>query len=82
MSYIEDVLALCRRGDGSMSEEDPVRHVRTGIAPFAFQALALQNHSRVQDVIAKCKRLEDLKSMRVQPAMWGEGLSKDLDLPP
>lgn len=65
MSYIEDVLALCRRVDGSMSEEDLVRHVRKGIAPFAFQALALQNHSRVQDVIAKCKRLEDLKSMRV-----------------
>lgn len=80
MSYIENLLALCRRVDGSMSEEDPVPHVRKGIAPFAFQALALQNDSRVQDVIAKCKRLEDLQSMRVQPAMWGEGFSKDLDL--
>ncbi|XP_077548509.1 uncharacterized protein LOC144161782 [Haemaphysalis longicornis] len=44
------------------------------------RALALKNHSRVQDVIAACKRLEDLKSMRVQPAMWGEGFSKDFDL--
>lgn len=79
-SYIEDVLALCRRVDGSMSEEDRVRHILKGITPFAFQALAVQNHSRVQDVIAACKRLEDLQSLRVQPAMWGEGFSKDFDL--
>lgn len=68
-SYIEDVLALCRRVDGSMSEEDRVRHVLKGIAPFAFQALALQNHSRVQDVITACKRLDELQSLRLQPVM-------------
>lgn len=79
-SYIEDVLALCRRVSASMSEEERVRHILKGIAPFAFQALVVQNTSRVQDVITTCQRIDELQSLRLQPAMWGERFPKDVDL--
>lgn len=66
-SYIEDVLALCRRVNKDMSEADRVRHILKGIGQFAFTALALQNPTTVSDVTATCLRLDELQSMRLQP---------------
>lgn len=66
-SYIEDVLALCRRVDKNMSEADRVRHILKGIGQFAFSALALQNPTTVSDVTATCQRLDALQSERIQP---------------
>lgn len=66
-SYIEDVLALCRRVDKDMSEADRVRHILKGIGQFAFSALAIQNPTTVSDVTATCHRLDALQSERIQP---------------
>lgn len=65
-SYIEDVVALCRRADKDMSEADKVRHIMKGIASFAFNALAIQNPTTVADVRVICQRLDHLQSIRLQ----------------
>lgn len=70
-SYIEDVLALCRRGNKGMSEADRVLHILKGIPQFAFTAVDLQNPTTVSDVTATCQRLNDLQSVRVQSATPG-----------
>lgn len=66
-SYIEDVLALCRRVDKDMIEADRVHHILKGIEQFAFTALALQNPTTVSAVTATCQRLDALQSSRIQP---------------
>lgn len=66
-SYIEDVLALCRRVDRDMAEADRVRHIIKGISHFAFTALAFQNPATIADVTSICKRLDELQSIRLQP---------------
>lgn len=65
-SYIEDVLALCRKVNKDMSESDRVRQILKGINQFAFTALALQNPRTVSDVTTTCQRLDDLQSIRIQ----------------
>lgn len=69
-SYIEDVVALCRRADKDMPEADKVRHIMKGIASFAFNALAIQNPTTVADVRAICQRLDNLQSVRLQQDAW------------
>lgn len=64
-SYIEDVLALCKRVNATMSQTDQIRHVIKGINTIAFNALATQNPATIQEVIAICQRLEDLQSLRL-----------------
>lgn len=58
-SYIEDVLALCRRVDKDIQESDHVRHILKGIGEFAFNALVLPNLYTVSDVISTCQRLDE-----------------------
>lgn len=65
-SYIEDILALCRRVDKDMPEADRVRHIMKGIGEFAFTALALQNPATVSDVTSTCQRLDELQSIRLR----------------
>lgn len=65
-SYIEDVLALCRKVNRDMPEAERVRHILKGIGQFAFNALVLQNPASVSDVTTACQRLEDLQSIRLQ----------------
>lgn len=69
-SYIEDVVALCRRADKDMPEADKVRHIMKGIAPFAFNALAIQNPTTVADVRAICQRQDSLQSIPLQQDAW------------
>lgn len=66
-SYIEDVLALCRRVNSSMPESDKVRHILKGIGAVAFNALAAQNPTTIADVVTTCQRLDALDSVRLQP---------------
>ncbi|XP_072141287.1 uncharacterized protein [Dermacentor andersoni] len=66
-SYIEDVLALCRRVNTAMTESDRVRHILKGIGAIAFNALAIQNPATVADIVATCQRLDELESVRLQP---------------
>lgn len=79
-SYIEDVLALCRRANKDMTEEDLVRQILKGISLFAFNALAVQNPTSVREVIATCQRLEELQSLRVQPTTVDTKSYPDADL--
>lgn len=65
-SYIEDVLALCRRANKDMTEDERVRHILKGIGPIAFNALAVGNPATVNDVISTCQRLDQLQSLRLQ----------------
>lgn len=79
-SYIEDVLALCRRVNSSMTESDRLRHILKGIGPVAFNALAAQNPSTVADVVTTCQRLDELDSVRLQPATVEHRPTADRDL--
>lgn len=65
-SYIEDVLALCRRVNKDMSEPDLARHILKGINQFVLTALALQNPTTVPDVTTTCQRLDNLQSARIK----------------
>lgn len=64
-SYIEDVLALCKRVNTGMSQNDQIRHIIKGINTVAFNALATQNPATTQDVITICQRLDELQSLRL-----------------
>lgn len=79
-SYIEDVLALCRRVDAAMTESDRVRHILKGIAHVAFNALAIKNPNTVNDVIATCQHLDALQAIRLQPVACDTPPSSDTDL--
>lgn len=76
-SYIEDVIALCRRADTDMTEESRVRHVLKGISPLAFNALAAQNPTTINQIVTTCQRLDDLQSLRRQPIQWDSRASTD-----
>lgn len=79
-SYIEDVVALCRRVNKDMSETDKVRHIMKGIASFAFNALAVHNPTTVADVRTICQRLDQLQSTRLQQDNWSAGSFSDSEL--
>lgn len=65
LTYIQDVLALCRKVDSQMSEADKVGHIIKGIADDAFHLLVFKNSSTVHDIISECRRFEEAKSRRV-----------------
>ena len=67
VSYIQEVLALCRRVDEAMSEGDKVGHVLKGIADDAFNLLVYTNVSTIDRIIQECRRFETAKSRRVRP---------------
>ncbi|XP_049520915.1 uncharacterized protein LOC125944449 [Dermacentor silvarum] len=66
-SYIEDVLALCRRVNAYMAESDRVRHIFEGIGPLSFNVLAIKDPATVADIVATCQRLDELESVRLPP---------------
>lgn len=63
-TYIEDVVALCRKVNKDMIEADRVRHILKGISQFAFTAPALPNP--VSNVRTTCQRLDGLQSIRLR----------------
>lgn len=65
IAYIQDVLALCRKIDKDMPEEDKVGHILKGIADDAFNFLLCKDCSTVESVIAECRRFEQAKSRRI-----------------
>lgn len=67
MTYIQDVLALCRKVDDNMPEMEKVAHILKGIADDAFTLLVFKSSSTVQEVINECRRFEDAKSRRITP---------------
>lgn len=79
-SYIEDVLALCRRVNTSMAESDRVRHLLKGIGTAAFNALVVLNPTTVADIISTCQRLDDLHMLRLHPDTSDFKASNDSEL--
>lgn len=67
VSYIQDVLALCRKVDENMVEVDKVGHVLKGIADDAFNLLIFNNVSTIDVIVKECRRFELAKSRRVIP---------------
>ncbi|XP_049518361.1 uncharacterized protein LOC125943317 [Dermacentor silvarum] len=67
ISYILDVLALCRKADDSMSEADKVAHVLKGIADDAFNLLVFGNVSTIDAIMKECRGIEHAKSCRITP---------------
>ncbi|XP_072145078.1 calcium-activated chloride channel regulator family member 3-like [Dermacentor andersoni] len=65
-SYIEDVLALCRRVSDAMAEWNRVRHVLKGIGTVAFNVLAVRNPAAVADIVLTRQPLDELESVRLQ----------------
>lgn len=68
VTYIQDVLALCRKVDDNMPEAEKVAHILKGIADDAFTLLVFKSSSTVQDVINECRRFEEAKSRRITPS--------------
>lgn len=79
-SYIEDVLALCRRAQKDMPEADRIRQVMKGINSVAFNALVMQSPTTVQDIITTCQRLDALYSMRLPHASYDTRLTGEHEL--
>lgn len=65
VTYIQDVLALCRKVDRNMNEEDKVAHILKGIADDAFNLLLCKDCVTVDSILKECKRFEQAKSRRI-----------------
>ena len=65
ISYIQDVLALCRKTDGNMPEADKVGHIMKGIADDAFNFLLCRSCTTVDSLIKECRHFEQAKGKRI-----------------
>ncbi|XP_077511383.1 uncharacterized protein LOC144121840 [Amblyomma americanum] len=64
-SYIQDVLALCRKADSAMSETDKVGHILKGIADDAFNLLLSKDCTMLDSVLQVCRQFEHAKHRRI-----------------
>lgn len=64
-SYIQDVLALCRKVNPSMSEDEKVAHLLKGISEDLYQILVAQNYQTVDDFVKRCRQIESLRRKRI-----------------
>ncbi|XP_077551125.1 uncharacterized protein LOC144164674 [Haemaphysalis longicornis] len=64
LSYIEEVVDLCRRVTATMSDEDTIKHILKGISDDAFQMLLAKNPQTVTDVINLCQSYDELRRQR------------------
>ena len=76
-SYIEDVLDLCKKANGTMSESDKIRNVMKGIDDDAFTMLLAKNPGTVAEVITLCQSYEELRRQR---SMTRRSPSRDAEL--
>ncbi|XP_077496029.1 uncharacterized protein LOC144106942 [Amblyomma americanum] len=67
ISYIQDVLALCRKVDSAMSETDKVGHILKGIVDDAFNLLLCKDCAKVDSVLQVCRQFEQAKHRRIAP---------------
>ncbi|XP_077498587.1 uncharacterized protein LOC144109649 [Amblyomma americanum] len=67
ISYIQDVLALCRKVDSAMSETDNVGHILKGIADVAFNLLLCKDCTTVDSVLRVCRQFEQAEHRRIAP---------------
>ena len=64
-SYIQDVLALCRKANPSMPEEEKVAHLMKGIAEDLYQILSSQEYDTVDAFVKRCRHIESLRRRRI-----------------
>lgn len=68
LTFIEEVIKLCRMVDSRMPEEDKVGHILKGIAEDVYNFLITkENLASVADVIRHCRTFEQLKTRRIIP---------------
>ncbi|XP_040066951.3 uncharacterized protein LOC120840460 [Ixodes scapularis] len=65
VTYIQDVLSLCRKANPEMPEIERMEHILKGIADDAFQLLVIKDCSTVDDVLKECRRFEAAKTRRI-----------------
>lgn len=65
LTYIQDVLALCRKADSDMDETEKVGHIFKGIADDAFNLLICKDCDTVDAIVKECQRFEAAKSRRI-----------------
>lgn len=65
ISYIEEVVDLCRRVDVAMSEADRVKHILKGIDDDAFTMLLAKDPKTVTEVVSLCQSFDELRRQRV-----------------
>lgn len=64
-SYIEDVLALCRRVNCEMQESERVRNLLKGIAEPAFNVFLVRKPESIADITSVCQHLDEMRTIRV-----------------
>lgn len=64
LTYIEDVVDLCRKVSDTMSDEDTIKHILKGISDDAFQMLLAKNPQTVTDVVTLCQSYDELRRQR------------------
>lgn len=64
-SYIQDVLALCRKVNPSMPEDEKVAHLMKGIAEDLYQILLVQEYESVDKFVQRCRQIESLRRKRI-----------------
>ncbi|KAM7312433.1 uncharacterized protein ISCGN_009338 [Ixodes scapularis] len=62
-SYIEDVLRLCSRVNAAMPEDEKIRHLFKGLSQQLFSVVAPKSPPTVHQLIAECKKYEELQSV-------------------
>ncbi|XP_040067452.2 uncharacterized protein LOC120840800 [Ixodes scapularis] len=65
VSYIEDVLKLCKRVDTRMTEDEKLKNIMKGIAEDAFQILVVKAPTTVSEVIDICQNFSELRLQRL-----------------
>lgn len=64
-AYIQDVLALCRKVNPSMPEDEKIAHLMKGISEDLYQILLAQEYQTVEDFVKRCRQIESLRRKRV-----------------
>ncbi|XP_040078770.1 uncharacterized protein LOC120850362 [Ixodes scapularis] len=88
VSYIEDVLKLCKRIDTQMPEDEKLKNIMKGIAEDAFQILVVRAPATVIEAIDICQNFLELRTQRLplsrkpQPPMELASLNNAADCPP
>jgi len=64
-SYIQDVLALCRKVNPNMTEDEKVAHLMKGIAEDLYQILLVQDYETADAFVKRCRQIESLRRRRI-----------------
>lgn len=78
MSYVEDVLSLCKRCNPDMSDAEKIRYILKGVREDAFQLLMGKDFTTVDEILAFCKKLQDARNLRNRATYLQYGATTDI----